>query len=110
MSGDDDEWTVDDEQFESSAERETAEDSDTVEEDEEWRFSLSDLEDDEETGEDEESDEEDDVGGNVFGSIQGAAEELEAGTPSKENVFFVVVGVVLALLFFAQFLLVIVSG
>ena len=109
MSGDDDEWTVDDEQFESSAERETAEDSsaDTVEEDDEWRFSLSDLEDDEETSE--ESDE-DEVGGNVFGSIQGAAEELEAGTPSKENAFFVVVGVVLALLFFAQFLLVIVSG
>jgi ABC-type Na+ efflux pump permease subunit len=110
MSGDDDEWTVDDEQFESSAERETAEDSsaDTVEEDDEWRFSLSDLEDDEEAVS--EADGEDEVGGNVFGSLQGAAEELEAGTPSKENAFFVVVGVVLALLFFAQFLLVIVSG
>jgi len=109
MSGDDDEWTVDDEQFESSADREAAADegtADTVEEDDEWRFSLSDLEDDEETADDEE----DEVGGNVFGSLQGAAEELEAGSPSKENVFFVVVGIVLALLFFAQFVLVIVSG
>lgn len=112
MSGDDDEWAVDDNQFEEPA------DSDESDETDEWRFSLEDLEDDPESVSPDDTRQEgdepeaggEDAGGNVFGSLQSAAEEVESGSPSPENVVFVVVGIVLALLLFAQFFLVIVGG
>ena len=69
-------------------------------EDGEWRYSLSDLEDDE-ADETEQSA----VGGNVFGSFSSDSEAIEAGSPSGEGTLFVVAGAVLALLFFLQFYL-----
>lgn len=113
MSGDDNEWAVDDEQFDDPGDVDQSDgpaDDVAVENgddtaDDEWRYSLEDIEDD-----DEESEDDEEGAGNVFGSIQSATDELESGSPSLENVFFVVVGVVLALLLFAQFLLVIIGG
>lgn len=60
----------------------------------EWRFSLSDLEDDQSA-----------VEGNVFGSPTSDTEVIEAGSPELENVLFLVVGVLVALAFFLQFYL-----
>lgn len=60
----------------------------------EWRFSLSDLDDDQSA-----------VGGNVFGSPTSDSEIIEAGSPELENVLFLVVGVLVALAFFLQFYL-----
>ena len=70
-----------------------ASDPDTADDDSQWRFSLSDLEDDSEG----------DGGGNVAGSMA-IDEELEAGDISTENALFVVVGVLLAVAFLAGFL------
>ncbi|MEF8883016.1 MAG: hypothetical protein V5A34_10900 [Halapricum sp.] len=62
----------------------------------EWRYSLSDLD---------EGDEQSAVGGNVFGSMDSDVEVVEPGEPDLENVLFVIVGALLALVFFLQFYL-----
>jgi hypothetical protein len=64
----------------------------------EWRFSLDDLEEgDEEDGEDEGG------GGNVAGSLA-PDEEVEAGDIDLENALFVVAGMILAILVLAGFI------
>jgi hypothetical protein len=64
----------------------------------EWRFSLDDLEEgDEEDGEDEGG------GGNVAGSLV-PDEEVEAGDIDLENALFVVAGMILAILVLAGFI------
>jgi hypothetical protein len=118
MSGDDDEWAVDADGVDDSADQQDDQwdvDADSVgdsadEEDDEWRFSLEDLEDDDGTENGTPEGEDDEVGDNVFGTLQSATEELEPGSPSLENTAFVVLGIVLALLLFAQFILVILGG
>jgi hypothetical protein len=67
-------------------------------EDDEWRFSLEDLEDDQPTGEGS------DDGGNVAGDFL-PDEALEPGEIDLENAIFVGLGVVLAGLVFVAFLL-----
>ena len=63
-----------------------------AEDDDQWRFSLDDLEDEESTeGE-----------GNVAGSLA-TEEDIEAGDVGLENAVFVVVGVLLAMLVLAGF-------
>lgn len=59
-----------------------------------WRFSLSDLEGDQSA-----------VEGNVFGSPTSDSETVEAGSPEFENALFLIVGAILALVFFLQFYL-----
>ncbi len=88
----------------------TADTDDETDGDGQWRFSLSDLEEeeesaestDEETGDDETTEDDTDSGGNVAGSLQ-VDEELEAGDISAENALFVVVGVLLAIGFILGF-------
>lgn len=65
----------------------------------EWRYSLSDLDDTES------DDEQSAIGGNVFGSMESDVEVIEPGSPDLVNVLFVIVGVLLALVFFWQFYL-----
>jgi len=64
--------------------------------DEEWRFAVEDLGDDDE--EDQSA-----VGGNIFGSLGSDTDVIEAGSPDLENVLFVALGVVIALVVFLQF-------
>lgn len=66
-----------------------------------WRFSLSDLEDETANG-DEEPSAEGTGGGNITGSL-GIDEELEAESISAENALFVVFGVLLAIGFVLGF-------
>ncbi len=67
---------------------------------EEWRFSLSDIEErDRDASEDAE---EDSDGGNVAGALT-PDEDIEAGDIDVENAAFVLVGVVLAVLVLAGF-------
>jgi hypothetical protein len=94
MTDDDSEWDI--ETGSVAAEDEGA---DTESTDDEWRFSVSDLPDDEE------EDEQSAVGGNVFGSLSSDTDIIEAGSPGRESTLFVAVGIVLALLFFFQFYL-----
>mgnify|MGYP000642076302 CR=1 FL=1 len=60
----------------------------------EWRFSLSDIDDDQSA-----------VEGNVFGSPTSDTEVIEAGSPDLENILFLAVGVLVALGLFVQFYL-----
>lgn len=63
----------------------------------EWDHSIADLDD---TGEDERAqDDGTESGGNVAGQI-GGSEDLEPGTPTGENVFFVLLGATLTLALF----------
>ncbi|QSG05007.1 DUF7312 domain-containing protein [Halapricum desulfuricans] len=100
MADDDSDWAFETEEVgdDSASGRDDRSDGerDTVSEhdDGEWRFSLSDLEDDQSA-----------VEGNVFGSPTSDTEVIEAGSPDLENVFFLLVGVLLALAFFLQFYL-----
>jgi hypothetical protein len=78
---------------------------DGSDENDQWRFSLSDLEDeaaDEETPAEEGAPAEETGGGNIMGSLQ-VGEELEAESISAENALFVVVGVLLAVAFVLGF-------
>ena len=52
-----------------------------------------------------EDDDQSAVGGNVFGSMSSDTEVIEPGTPSRENILFVLLGIFLGLLVFAQFYL-----
>ncbi|MFT4923650.1 MAG: hypothetical protein ACI8XM_002879 [Haloarculaceae archaeon] len=74
--------------------------------DEEWDFTLADIEEREsdENGETEpESETAEDSGGNVAGSF-GPAEQIEPGDVDLENAVFVIVGVALAVLALAGFM------
>ena len=64
-----------------------------------WRYSLSDLDDEASA---DEADEDEQSGGNIAGSFK-VDEELEAEEISAENALFVVVGVVLAIAFILGF-------
>jgi len=93
MTDDESEWELDSDSVAAGDDRSEA--------DHEWRYSLSDLDDEAET----ETDEQSAVGGNVFGSLSSDTEVIEANSPSLEGTLFVVAGAVLALLFFLQFYL-----
>ncbi|MCU4719477.1 DUF7312 domain-containing protein [Halapricum hydrolyticum] len=98
MADDDSDWAFGaDEVGESeraNGDDERERDDGDADDDGEWRFSLSDLEDDQSA-----------VEGNVFGSPTSDTEVIEAGSPDLENVLFLVVGVLVALAFFLQFYL-----
>jgi hypothetical protein len=96
MADDDSEWDIETDSV--AAESDESDTDDTS--DDEWRFSVSDL-----PADDEEEDEQSAVGGNVFGSLSSDTEVIEAGSPGRESTLFVLVGAVLALLFFFQFYL-----
>lgn len=98
---DDSKWRYRTEEV-ASEDGEAAADDTTDEDDGEWRYSLSDLDGDEE-GQDDQSA----VGGNVFGSFSSDTEIIEAGSPNLENTLFVIVGMLVALVFFVQFYLLI---
>lgn len=86
------------------------------EDEDEWRFSVDELPDDEdEPGDGYETDravktadssaegadgEDDESGGNVAGQIGGLEETLEPGTPTLENAVFVLLGATATVLFF----------
>jgi len=91
MTDDESEWELDSDSVAAGDEQSEA--------DGEWRYSLSDLDDEDEP------DEQSAVGGNVFGSLSSDTEVIEANSPSLEGTLFVVAGAVLALLFFLQFYL-----
>jgi len=91
MTDDESEWELDSDSVAAGDDRSEA--------DHEWRYSLSDLDDEDEP------DEQSAVGGNVFGSLSSDTEVIEANSPSLEGTLFVVAGAVLALLFFLQFYL-----
>jgi len=95
MADDESDWEFGAESVDDS-DGDVVEGSDDIENGEsgEWRFSLSDLEDDQSA-----------VEGNVFGSPSSDSEVIEAGSPAFENVLFLIVGVLLALAFFLQFYL-----
>lgn len=95
----DDGWSVETSDVGTDADADP--DAEVSDDESEWRFSLSDLE-DEDT---EKTDEQSAVGGNVFGSFSSDSEVIEAGSPTLEGTLFVVAGAVLALLFFLQFYL-----
>jgi hypothetical protein len=78
----------------------TADSNDNGDRDSQWRFSLSDLE--EESANGAEEDDENGQGGNIAGSFR-VDEDLEAEEISIENALFVVVGVLLAVAFILGF-------
>jgi preprotein translocase subunit Sec61beta len=71
-------------------------------EDEEWRFSLEDIEQRNADGAGGGDDGDEDGGGNVAGAFS-PDEEIEAGDIDPENALFVLVGVALAVLVLAGF-------
>lgn len=77
---------------------------DDADDEDEWRFSLSDLDgEDEQTVEGEEDGETEGSGEGIAGSLD-IGEEIEAGDIDLENAVFVVVGVLLAIAFILGFL------
>ena len=103
----DDDWSFDTGAVGADADgaedEQSADDEQPAEADGEWRYSLSDLPD--EDAEEADETEQSAVGGNVFGSLSSDTAVIEAGSPTLEGTLFVVAGSVLALLFFLQFYL-----
>lgn len=66
--------------------------------DDQWRFSLSDLPDEDESESDNGSESDGAGSGNIAGQMVGPDEDLEPGTPSLENSFFVLLGALVTLL------------